>query len=194
MSKSCTALSASSLEDLSAVRSCHSLSETVFLASLSLLRLICSEHNHTSFYMMKKFNDDTAFGHGLPCTQIDNSNYITRGAWLSRGNLNFLRDFEEKFAILFFAIFSLLFFSCWFFITACFSVWFNEKTAEGDLVIPNCSFEEYWRKGIRLFRFYFLSCAEGGQRTSVAGPLPIPATRGCSPSRLPRRRRVPVQL
>ena len=90
MSKSCTALSASSLEDLSAVSSCHSLSETVFLASLSLLRLICSEHNHTSFYMMKKFNDDTASGHGMPIAQIDNSNYITQGALLSRGNQKFL--------------------------------------------------------------------------------------------------------
>ena len=41
-------LIASSLENLSAVSSCHSLSETVFLASLSLLRLICSEHMKTS--------------------------------------------------------------------------------------------------------------------------------------------------
>ena len=97
VSKSCAALSASSLEDLSAVGSCHSLSEAVFLASLSLLRLICSEHNHTSFYIVKKFNDDTALRHGIPCTQIDNSNYITREVWLSRGNLNFLRDFEENF-------------------------------------------------------------------------------------------------
>ena len=99
MGEASATLIASSLENLSAVSSCHSLSETVFLASLSLLRLICSEHNHTSFYMMKKFNDGTAFGHGLPIAQIDNSNYISRGAWLSRGNLNFLRDFEEKFKI-----------------------------------------------------------------------------------------------
>ena len=110
VSKSCTALSASSLEDLSAVSSCHSLSETVFLASLSLLRLICSEHNHTSFYIVKKFNDDTGNGHGMPCAQIDNSNYISRGALLSRGNLNFLRDFEEKFKIPDFCLLSM---SCW---------------------------------------------------------------------------------
>ena len=99
MGEASSSLGASSLKNLSAVSSCHSLSETVFLASLSLLRLICSEHNHTSFYIVKKFNDDTGNGHGMPCAQIDNSNYISRGALLSRGNLNFLRDFEEKFKI-----------------------------------------------------------------------------------------------
>ena len=39
-----TALVAASLEDLSAVRGSHSLTEAVNLASLSLFRLICSEH------------------------------------------------------------------------------------------------------------------------------------------------------
>ena len=38
------ALVAASLEDLSAVRGSHSLTEAVNLASLSLFRLICSEH------------------------------------------------------------------------------------------------------------------------------------------------------
>ena len=99
MGESCSSLLASSLEHFSAVCGSHSLSESVYFASLSFLGLICSEHNHTSFYMMKKFNDGTAFGHGLPTAQIDNSNYISRGALLSRGNLNFLRDFEEKFKI-----------------------------------------------------------------------------------------------
>ena len=39
-----TALVAASLEDLSAVRGSHSLAEAVNLASLSLFRLIGSEH------------------------------------------------------------------------------------------------------------------------------------------------------
>ena len=55
-------------------------------------------------FMMKKFNDGTAFGHGLPTAQIDNSNYISRGAWLSRGNLNFYKNFSGKILILFFAL------------------------------------------------------------------------------------------
>ena len=39
-----SALLASSLENLAAVSRAHSLSEAVFLASLSFLRLVCSEH------------------------------------------------------------------------------------------------------------------------------------------------------
>ena len=39
-----SALLASSLENLTAVSRAHSLSEAVFLASLSFLRLVCSEH------------------------------------------------------------------------------------------------------------------------------------------------------
>ena len=42
--KSLSALCASSLEDVSAVSSLHSLSEAVFLFSLTLFRLISSEH------------------------------------------------------------------------------------------------------------------------------------------------------
>ena len=38
-------LGASSLKNFSAVSGCHSFSETVFLFSLSLLRLICSLHS-----------------------------------------------------------------------------------------------------------------------------------------------------
>ena len=40
----CSALSTSSLQDLSAVGSSHSLSEAVFDLSLALLRLVCSLH------------------------------------------------------------------------------------------------------------------------------------------------------
>ena len=42
--ESCSALSAASLENLSAVGSSHSLSEAVFFFSLTLFRLVSSEH------------------------------------------------------------------------------------------------------------------------------------------------------
>ena len=42
--QSCSALSTSSLQDLSAVGSSHSLSEAVFDLSLALFRLVCSLH------------------------------------------------------------------------------------------------------------------------------------------------------
>ena len=42
--ESCSALCASSLEDVSAVGSLHSFTEAVFLFALTLLRLICSKH------------------------------------------------------------------------------------------------------------------------------------------------------
>jgi len=42
--KALSAFCASSLEHLSAVSSCHSLSEAVLLLSLSFLGLVCSEH------------------------------------------------------------------------------------------------------------------------------------------------------
>ena len=42
--QSLSALSASSLENVSAVSSSHSLSEAMLLLSLSLLRLVSSEH------------------------------------------------------------------------------------------------------------------------------------------------------
>ncbi len=45
ISESCSALSASSLENLSAVSGSHSLSEAVFFLSVDLFRLICSEHS-----------------------------------------------------------------------------------------------------------------------------------------------------
>ena len=48
VSKSCTTLSASSFEDVSSVSGSHSLSEAMYLASLSLLRLICSKHFNSS--------------------------------------------------------------------------------------------------------------------------------------------------
>ena len=51
------ALVAASLEDLSAVRGSHSLTEAVNLASLSLFRLICSEHNYTPFLLSKNTID-----------------------------------------------------------------------------------------------------------------------------------------
>ena len=40
-----SSLGASSLKNFSTVSGCHSLSETVFLVSLSFLRLICSLHD-----------------------------------------------------------------------------------------------------------------------------------------------------
>ena len=57
MSRSCdrligeasSTLGASSLKNFSAVSGRHSLSEAMFLFSLSLLRLICSLHDSTSF-------------------------------------------------------------------------------------------------------------------------------------------------
>lgn len=49
VSKSRTTLCASSFEDVSSVSGSHSFSEAVNLASLSLLRLICSEHIYTPF-------------------------------------------------------------------------------------------------------------------------------------------------
>ena len=42
--ESCSALSAASLENLSAVGSSHSLAEAVLLLSLTLFRLVSSEH------------------------------------------------------------------------------------------------------------------------------------------------------
>ena len=42
--KAFSAFRASSLEYISAVSSCHSLSEAVLLLSLSFLGLVCSEH------------------------------------------------------------------------------------------------------------------------------------------------------
>lgn len=47
--ESCSTLGASSFKNFSAVRGCHSFSETVFLFSLSLLGLVCSFHRSTSF-------------------------------------------------------------------------------------------------------------------------------------------------
>ena len=44
-----SSLGASSLKNFSAVSGRHSLSEAMFLFSLSLLRLICSLHDSTSF-------------------------------------------------------------------------------------------------------------------------------------------------
>lgn len=57
VSKSCTTLSASSFEDISSVSGSHSLSEAMYLASLSLFRLICSEHNYTPFLLSKNTID-----------------------------------------------------------------------------------------------------------------------------------------
>lgn len=95
------ALITTSLENLSAICGSHSLAETMFLASLSLLRLICSEHMHTSFSLLNLPEMD--FGNAfvryfcpmqkskrLPWTkfrtlQIDNNNYIPHHRVLSRG-------------------------------------------------------------------------------------------------------------
>ncbi len=85
VSKSCAALSASSLENFSSVSSSHSLSEAVFLASLSFLRLVCSEHIYTpfsSFLDIGKFN-----------AQIDNNHYISSEGGLSRGLGDFFSFF-----------------------------------------------------------------------------------------------------
>ena len=59
MGKSCSALSASSLEYLSSVCSAHSLAEAVLLFSLKLFRLVCSKHYCHSFSLA--FNDVTLY-------------------------------------------------------------------------------------------------------------------------------------
>ena len=56
VSKSCSALSAASLQHFSAVGSLHSLSEAVLLLSLALFRLICSKHTRTSLQFYGKIN------------------------------------------------------------------------------------------------------------------------------------------
>ena len=47
-----SSLGASSLKNFSTVSGCHSLSEAMFLFSLSLLRLIRSFHDSTSFSLV----------------------------------------------------------------------------------------------------------------------------------------------
>ena len=92
VSKSCTTLSTSSFEDVSSVSGSHSLSEAMYLASLSLLRLICSEHNYTPFLLSKNTIDRRLEGaRGLRSltnpafAQIDNIHYISTMRGLSRG-------------------------------------------------------------------------------------------------------------
>ena len=48
--KSCSSLGASSLKNLSAVGSCHSLSKAVLHFALSFLRLVCSLHEWHLLY------------------------------------------------------------------------------------------------------------------------------------------------
>ena len=100
VSKSCTTLSASSFEDVSSVSGSHSLSEAMYLASLSLLRLICSEHNYTPFLLSKNTIDRRQDGvRGLRSltdpafAQIDNIHYISRGRGLSRVFFVFFSSF-----------------------------------------------------------------------------------------------------
>ena len=50
--ESCSALCASSLEDVSAVGSLHSFTKAVFLFALTLFRLICS--NHILLHLLKR--------------------------------------------------------------------------------------------------------------------------------------------
>ena len=92
VSKSCTTLSASSFEDISSVRGSHSLSEAMYLTSLSLFRLICSEHNYTPFLLSKNTIDRRLEGARdlrslwIPAfAQIDNIHYISTMRGLSRG-------------------------------------------------------------------------------------------------------------
>ena len=90
VSKSCTTLSASSFEDVSSVSGSHSLSEAMYLASLSLLRLICSEHNYTPFLLSKKTIDRRLEGaEGIafpyePCFRTDrqHSLYINHAGFV----------------------------------------------------------------------------------------------------------------
>ena len=88
----CSALGAATGEDLAAVGGSHSLSEAMYLASLSLLRLICSEHNYTPFLLSKNTIDRRLEGvRGLRSltnpafAQIDNIHYISTMRGLSRG-------------------------------------------------------------------------------------------------------------
>ena len=87
-----TALVSKSFEDVSSVSGSHSLSEAMYLASLSLLRLICSEHNYTPFLLSKNTIDRRLEGaRGLRSltnpafAQIDNIHYISTMRGLSRG-------------------------------------------------------------------------------------------------------------
>ena len=65
VSKSCTTLSASSFEDISSVSGSHSLSEAMYLASLSLLRLICPQHLfYTSCKLFESACAGTCPAHG----------------------------------------------------------------------------------------------------------------------------------
>ena len=76
--KPCTTLRASSLQDLSAVRGRHSLSEAVLLASLSLLGLICSEHAATPPSSLRN-----CLRRRISLAQIDKLNYISKHPCLS---------------------------------------------------------------------------------------------------------------
>lgn len=100
VSKSCTTLSASSFEDFSSVSGSHSLSEAMYLASLSLLRLICSEHNYTPFLLSKNTIHRRQEGvRGLRSltdpafAQIDNIHYISSIRGLSRVFFVFFSSF-----------------------------------------------------------------------------------------------------
>ena len=64
VSKSCSALCATSLEYFSAVSSLHSLSEAVLLLSLTLLGLICSKHIRTSLQVYGKIINIFLFQQG----------------------------------------------------------------------------------------------------------------------------------
>ncbi len=87
VSKSYTALCAASLQYLSSVSRCHSLSEAMFLTSLSLLRLICSKHiPHPFLYIRFIIYLFPAL------SRTDRQcNYIPQHGYLSSG-------FSEKFA------------------------------------------------------------------------------------------------
>ena len=59
--ESCSAFSAASLENLSAVGSSHSLSEAVFFFSLTLFRLVSSEHSVAPPYGISEADTSRVF-------------------------------------------------------------------------------------------------------------------------------------
>ena len=109
VSQTSAALITTSLENLSAVSGSHSLPEAMFLTSLSLFRLICSEHMHTSFsrlfplyYRKFLFFRECVCAHfpslrtDFRTLQIDNNYYIPLGWVVSRGFSKKISIFTEK--------------------------------------------------------------------------------------------------
>ena len=86
--KTSSSFGASSLKNLSAVSGSHSFSETVFLFSLSLLRLVCSFHDSTSFNLIN-------VGERNKCVRI--SRIHTKARYIITENLEFVNRYLKYF-------------------------------------------------------------------------------------------------